>query len=143
MSTEQDDRSSHLEQQAMAETPLQDERATASALPTITMAEGRTHLDLSPDAAVIIDALGSIVLVNEQAATLFGYSPHELNGQQLEVLLPGRFHTAHAAHRRTYVTTPLRRPMGGASTWWDDAKMAASFRWISVYVPSSWTRRST
>jgi PAS domain S-box-containing protein len=112
MSNEQDERSSNLEQQAIAETPLQDERATASALPTITMAEGRTHLDLSPDAAVIIDSRGRIVLVNEQAATLFGYGPQELNGQPLEVLLPERFHTAHVAHRRTYVTAPLRRPMG-------------------------------
>ena len=112
MSTERDDRSSHLEQQVRAETPLQDERATVSTLPTITMAEGRTLLDLSPDAAIMIDALGSIVLVNEQAATLFGYGQDELNGQPLEVLLPERFHPAHVAHRRTYVTTPLRRPMG-------------------------------
>src|SRR6202022_6114 len=36
----------------------------------------------------------------------------ELNGQPLEVLLPERFHTKHVAHRRTYETTPLRRPMG-------------------------------
>lgn len=112
MSNEQDDRSSNLEQQAIAETPLQDKRATASALPNITVAEGRTHLNLSPDAEVIIDSLGRVVLVNEQAATLFGYGPHELNGQPLEVLLPERFHTVHVAHRRTYVTTPLRRPMG-------------------------------
>ncbi len=77
MSTEQDDRSSHQDEPPRAETPLQDERARASALPTITMAKARTHLD-----------------------------------QPLEVLLPERFHTAHVAHRRTYVTTPLRRPMG-------------------------------
>jgi PAS domain S-box-containing protein len=112
MSHEQDDRSSNLEPQARAQTPLQDERAAASALPTITMAEGRTHLDLSPDSAVMVDALGSIVLVNEQATTLFGYGQDELNGQPLEVLLPERFHTAHMAHRRTYATAPLRRPMG-------------------------------
>ena len=101
-----------LEQQTITETLLQDERAPASALPTITMAEGRMHLDLSLDAAIMIDALGSIVLVNEQAATLFGYGQDELNGQQLEVLLPERFHAAHMAHRHTYATAPLRRPMG-------------------------------
>jgi PAS domain S-box-containing protein len=101
-----------LEQQTITETLLQDERAPASALPTITMAEGRTHLDLSLDAAIMIDALGRIVLVNEQASTLFGYGQDELNGHPLEVLLPERFHTAHLAHRRTYATAPLRRPMG-------------------------------
>jgi PAS domain-containing protein len=67
-----------LEQQTITETLLQDERAPASALPTITMAEGRTHLDLSLDAAVMIDALGRIVLVNEQATTLFGYDQDEV-----------------------------------------------------------------
>ncbi|GAC1636644.1 MAG: hypothetical protein NVS4B9_29840 [Ktedonobacteraceae bacterium] len=112
MDNEQDDRPCNLEQRVIEARPLQDEQATASVLPTITMAEGRTHLDLSPDAAVMIDAQGRIVLVNEQMATLFGYGPQELNGQLLEVLLPERFHTVHVAHRGTYMTTPLRRPMG-------------------------------
>ncbi|HEV2654189.1 MAG TPA: PAS domain-containing protein, partial [Ktedonobacteraceae bacterium] len=101
-----------LEQPVLAGTPCQDERAPASALPPITMAEGRTHLDLSFDAAIMIDALGKIVLMNEQAATLFGYGQDELTGHPLEVLLPERFHTAHLAHRHAYATAPLRRPMG-------------------------------
>ena len=112
MSNEHDDHSSNLQQQARAETPLQDQLATASALPTITMAKARALLDLSPDALVMIDSAGKIVLVNEQAATLFGYGHHELAGQLLEVLLPERFHAAHVAHRRTYVTMPSPRPMG-------------------------------
>jgi PAS domain-containing protein len=111
MSTEQDDRSSHLEQQTTETTPLQEARATASVLPTITMAEVITHLALSPDASIVIASNGSIVLVNAAAATLFGYDPRELNGQPLEVLLPERFHTKHLAHRHAYVTIPLRRPM--------------------------------
>jgi PAS domain S-box-containing protein len=86
--------------------------ATAPTLSTITLADVMVHLALSPDAAILIDSLGKIVLVNEQAATLFGYDSHELNDQPLEVLLPERFHTAHVAHRRTYVATPRQRPMG-------------------------------
>lgn len=112
MDNEPDDRSSHLEQQTTETTPLQDGRATASVLPTITMAEVMIHLVLSPDASIVIAADGNIVLVNAAAATLFGYAPHELNGHPLEVLLPERFHTAHVAHRHSYVTAPLRRPMG-------------------------------
>ena len=74
MSTEQDDRSSHLDEPPRAETPLQDELATAFALlAPITMAEVTTLLNFSPDALVLIDSAGTIVLVNEQAATLFGY----------------------------------------------------------------------
>ena len=112
MSHEQDNRSTNLGQRLIAETPLQDERGTASALPTITMTEGRTHLDLSPDAAIMINSLGKIVLVNELAASLFGYGSQELNGQSLEVLLPERFHAMYFAHRLIYMTTPLRRSMG-------------------------------
>ncbi len=112
MSNEQEDRSTNHHQQASSETPLQDEWATASALPTITVAEVMTHLALSPDSAILIDSLGKIVLMNEQATTLFGYHPHELYGQPLEVLLPERFHAVHGAHRRSYVTTLLQRPMG-------------------------------
>src|SRR6266567_8921053 len=111
MSHEQEQHNPH--ELLMAKTAVPDERAGAFALlPTITMAEVATLLDFSPDALVLIDAAGTIVLVNEQAATLFGYARSELQSQSLEVLLPERFHTAHVAHQRTYVTTPLRRPMG-------------------------------
>lgn len=99
--------------QAMAETPIEDERATAFALlPTITMTEVTTLMDFSPEALVIIDSNGTIVLVNEQAAALFGYSREELQRRSLEVLLPERFHTAHVAHLLSYVCTSRPRPMG-------------------------------
>lgn len=109
MSNEQHD----LEHQAMAETLQQGERATAFALlPPITMAEVTTLLNFSPDALVLIDSVGTIVLVNEQAATLFGYRREELKSRSLEVLLPERFHAAHVAHQKSYVSTPRPRPMG-------------------------------
>ncbi len=102
-----------LEHQAMTETPLQDELPTASTLlPPITMAEVTTLLHFSPDALVLIDSAGTIILVNEQAATLFGYSRETLKGQSLEVLLPQRFRAAHVAHRLSYVSTPRPRLMG-------------------------------
>lgn len=99
--------------QAMVETPLEDERATAFALlPTITMTEVTTLLDFSPEALAMIDSIGTIVLVNEQAAALFGYSREELQRRSLEVLLPERFHTAYVAHRLSYMSMPRLRPMG-------------------------------
>ena len=112
MSHEQDDRSSHLDEPLRAETPLQDKQTTASTLSPITVTEVTTLLHFSPDALVFIDAVGTIVLVNEQAATLFGYARSELQSQSLEVLLPERFHVAHVAHRKKYVSTPRPRPMG-------------------------------
>lgn len=69
-------------------------------------------LDVSPDALVMVDSAGHIALVNSQAEALFGYPRSELVGKQLEVLLPERFHAAHALHRERYATSPRTRPMG-------------------------------
>jgi len=69
-------------------------------------------LQLSPDALVIVDRAGHMVMLNEQAAALFGYQQEELCGQRLEVLLPRRLRKTHVTHRERYVTAPLPRPMG-------------------------------
>src|SRR6266571_3860205 len=69
-------------------------------------------LDISPDALVIVNPAGTIVMVNRQTETVFGYARTELLGQQLELLLPERFHEVHTAHVEQYFSTPRTRPMG-------------------------------
>ena len=69
-------------------------------------------LDTSPDALVVVNAAGQIILVNRQGETLFGYPRQELVGQPLEVLLPERLHAAHMHHREQYAASPHIRPMG-------------------------------
>lgn len=69
-------------------------------------------LDISPDALVVVDQAGTLAMVNEQVAELFGFSREELQGQRLEVLLPERFRAAHIGHREGYFTAPRTRPMG-------------------------------
>src|SRR6266568_6553977 len=69
-------------------------------------------LDISPDALVIVNPAGTIVMVNRQTETVFGYARTELLGQQLELLLPERFHEVHTAHRNQYFSAPRTRPMG-------------------------------
>ena len=69
-------------------------------------------MGISPDALVVVDQAGSIVMVNEQAATLFGYSSEELYGQRLEMLLPERLHEVHTTHREHYFAVPRTRAMG-------------------------------
>ena len=46
----------------------------------------------SPDAIVIVNATGDIVLVNSQTERMFGYPREELLGRQIEVLVPRQGH---------------------------------------------------
>ena len=76
-------------------------------------AEGlKTLLALSPDALLLVNQAGTIVVANEQAAMLFGYRSADLIDRQLELLLPARFHSVHQMHRAYYLTSPRVRPMG-------------------------------
>jgi PAS domain S-box-containing protein len=69
-------------------------------------------LEAAPDAIVIVDASGTIVLVNREAERLFGYARDELLGQPVELLLPERYRGAHVVHRRAFTRSPSTRPMG-------------------------------
>ncbi len=72
----------------------------------------RALLESAPDAMVIVDQHGKIVLINSRTEELFGYSRHELLGYSVEVLIPERFHGRHLGHRTAYVADPRQRPMG-------------------------------
>src|SRR5512146_657395 len=48
----------------------------------------RDLVESAPDAKVIIDATGTIVLVNGQTDKLFGYQRQEVIGKPVEILLP-------------------------------------------------------
>ncbi len=72
----------------------------------------RSYTESTPDAIVIVDREGSIVLVNLQTETLFGYSRTELLDQKVELLLPERYSGMHPGHRNRFFADPNYRPMG-------------------------------
>jgi protein-histidine pros-kinase len=72
----------------------------------------RGLLEAAPDAMIIVDQMGRIVLVNVQAEEWFGYRREEMIGQSIEMLVPERFAGMHVAFRSGYVAGPRTRPMG-------------------------------
>ncbi|HET9029153.1 MAG TPA: PAS domain S-box protein [Candidatus Aquilonibacter sp.] len=72
----------------------------------------RALLDAAPDAIIIVDEKGCIVLVNAQAERLFGYTREELLSASVETLVPARYARAHDEHRDEYMHDPRTRPMG-------------------------------
>jgi len=69
-------------------------------------------LESAPDAMLIADEHGTILLANSQTEKLFGYSREELIGQTVERLMPPHFREAHTKHRGEFFSTPRLRPMG-------------------------------
>jgi PAS domain S-box-containing protein len=72
----------------------------------------RGVLATAPNAIVISDHDGRILLVNEQVENVFGYIREELIGQPVEVLLPDPLRGLHVKHRGDYLSEPYTRAMG-------------------------------
>jgi two-component system, sensor histidine kinase PdtaS len=72
----------------------------------------RRVVELSPIAKIMIDASGTIDMVNIQAERIFGYDRSELLGQPIEILLPERLRAEHSHLRQAFFSAPQSRPMG-------------------------------
>ena len=72
----------------------------------------RTVVGTTPDAVVLADGHGTILLWNQAAERLFGYDESGVIGQPLTVLMPPRYRAAHQAGIARLETTGETHVMG-------------------------------
>ncbi|MCC6574590.1 MAG: MASE1 domain-containing protein [Planctomycetes bacterium] len=103
---------SELETRVMAHT-----RALESATADLEqkqreVANVRALVESAPNAMLMVDGRGKIVLVNRQAEVMFGYPRDELIGSQVERLVPERWRGSHPLEREKFMASPSARAMG-------------------------------
>ncbi len=69
-------------------------------------------LDASPNAVIAVDGRGRIVYASPRVEEAFGWSPGDLRGEPIELLVPTRLAAGHIAERAAYHRHPTPRPMG-------------------------------
>jgi formate hydrogenlyase transcriptional activator len=67
----------------------------------------RLAVEASPVAMVMVDVVGTILLVNLQAEKIFGYRREELIGQSVDILIPQRFLEAYPTHPARFIGQPM------------------------------------
>lgn len=81
----------------------------------------------APDAIVVVDESGTIILANHQTEILFGYEKQELLDQPIEIFIPSRYHKNHLEHRSDYAVNPVSRGMGANLELWGLKKDGSEF----------------
>lgn len=71
-----------------------------------------TLFESIPEMVVVVDTAGIILYANAHSFDLLGWSPTELVGQPIEMLVPEHLRSRHTSHRTTYTDQPKPRPMG-------------------------------
>jgi PAS domain S-box-containing protein len=87
----------------------------------------RALLDAAPDAMVINNDTGTILLTNAETERMFGYTDKAIIGESVEMLIPARYRGHHPGHRRRLFGTPRRRAMGAGLDLWGRRENGSEF----------------
>jgi PAS domain S-box-containing protein len=79
-------------------------------------------LESAPDAMIVSDETGDIMLVNSQTESVFGYPREELIGKKIEMLVPEEIRDKHPDHRESFYADPKRLSMGFRGNFFGIAK---------------------
>jgi PAS domain S-box-containing protein len=90
-------------------------------------AKFRGLLESAPDAMIIVNQQGAIMLINAQAEKLFGYQRNDLLGKPIQVLIPGNFKPGHREFWEGYFKDPRTRSMGTGSDLYARRRDGTSF----------------
>lgn len=69
-------------------------------------------VEAAPNAMIMVDEHGKIVMLNKQTEKMFGYDEKELLGNTVEKLIPHEVKENHIKSRNEYQSDPSARPMG-------------------------------
>ena len=72
----------------------------------------RSILDTVPDAMIVIDENGTMQSFSKAAERQFGWTPDEVIGKNVSMLMPAPYRTQHDGYLARYMTTGERRIIG-------------------------------
>jgi PAS domain S-box-containing protein len=85
-------------------------------------------VEFAPDATLVCDGSGRIVLANGAACRMFGYAVEGMVGASIETLVPHRFREHHPAQRHAFRGHAASRPMSSRTPLWGLRKDGSEFR---------------
>ncbi len=92
-----------------------------------TRDEFQTLFDSAPNGVMVVDDQGRIALANARMEKKFGYSPGDLIGKPVDILVPQRFRSAHARFMRAFMRDMTARPMGAGRDLFGQRKDGTEF----------------